>query len=86
MKQLESIKYGLSSRIKLFQNRKKEVFLVVDRKSRVVMKDGFRIVDIVKKVKKKEPNIGFYLKTSAPVCSKTKLYLKEQNILIKPIC
>lgn len=85
MKKLDSIKYGLNSRIKLFQNTKKEVFLVIDRKSRVIMKDGLRIIDIAEKVKSKEKYTGFYLKTSAPVCSKTKLYLNQRNILIEPI-
>ncbi len=85
MKKLDSIKYGLNSRIKLFQNTKKEVFLVIDRKSRVVMKDGLRIIDIAEKIKSKEKYTGFYLKTSAPVCSKTKLYLNQRNILIEPI-
>ena len=85
MKQLESIKYGLNSRVKLFQNTKKEVFLIVDRKSRVIMKDGLRIVEIAEKIKNKEQYTGFFLKTSAPVCGKTKLYLNNQNIFIKPI-
>ena len=85
MKKLDSIKYGLNSRIKLFQNTKKEVFLIIDRKSRVIMKDGLRIVDIAEKVKSKEEYTGFYLKTSAPVCSKTKLYLNQRNVLIEPI-
>ena len=85
MKKLDSIKYGLNSRIKLFQNTKKEVFLVIDRKSRVIMKDGLRIINIAEKVKSKEKHTGFYLKTSAPVCSKTKLYLNQRNILIEPI-
>ncbi len=85
MKKLDSIKYGLNSRIKLFQNTKKEVFLIIDRKSRVIMKDGLRIIDIAEKVKSKEEYTGFYLKTSAPVCSKTKLYLNQRNVLIEPI-
>ena len=49
------------------------------------MKDGIRIFDIAEKIKKIEPYKKFHLKTSAPVCSKTKLYLNQKNILIEPI-
>ena len=49
------------------------------------MKDGLRIVEIAEKIKNKEQYTGFFLKTSAPVCGKTKLYLNNQNIFIKPI-
>tara|TARA_B100000900_G_C19993011_1_gene478562 strand:+ start:175 stop:432 length:258 start_codon:yes stop_codon:yes gene_type:complete len=84
MKKLDPRKYGLSPRIKLFQNIKREVFLEIDRKSRVVMKDGLRIFDIAEKVKGTEQQSSFFLITSAPVCSKTKLYLKGKNINIKP--
>ena len=85
MKKLNPLKYGLNSRIKLFQNTDKEVFLTINRKSRVIMKDGIRIFDIAEKIKKIEPYKKFYLKTSAPVCSKCKLYLNQKNILIEPI-
>ena len=84
MKKLDPRKYGLSSRIKLSQNIKREIFLEIDRKSRVVMKDGLRIFDIAEKVKETEQQSSFFLITSAPVCSKTKLYLKGKNIIIKP--
>ena len=85
MKKLDPIKYGFSSRIKLFQNTKKEIFLIIDRKSRVIMKDGIRIFNIAEKVKEKEQFTNFYLKTSAPICNKTKLYLNGKNINIKSI-
>ena len=48
------------------------------------MKDGVRILDQVKKIKKITNNI-IRLYTSAPVCSKTKAFLNKHNILIDSI-
>ncbi len=61
---------------------KKDVFFIVDRKSRIIMKDGIRIFNQIQKVKEKRRNARFFLKTSAPVCSKTKKYLNQRNIEI----
>ena len=43
------------------------------------MKDGKKILDIAKKIKTKTKT-GVFLATTAPVCSKTKAYLKENKI------
>ncbi len=48
------------------------------------MKDGIRILDQVKKIKKITNNV-IHLYTSAPVCSKTKVFLNKNNILINSI-
>ena len=48
------------------------------------MKDGIRILDQVKKIKKITNNV-IRLYTSAPVCSKTKVFLNKNNILINSI-
>ena len=46
------------------------------------MKDGIRIFNQIQKVKEKRRNARFFLKTSAPVCGKTKKYLNQRNIEI----
>ena len=48
------------------------------------MKDGVRILDQVKKIKKITNNV-IRLYTSAPVCSKTKVFLNTHDILIDSI-
>ena len=48
------------------------------------MKDGVRILDQVKKIKKITNNV-IRLYTSAPVCSKTKVFLNKRDILIDSI-
>ena len=48
------------------------------------MKDGHRILDQAKKIRKTTNNV-IRLYTSAPVCSKTKIFLNNANISITPI-
>ena len=48
------------------------------------MKDGLRILDQVNKIKKNTNHV-IRLYTSAPVCSKTKVFLNKNNILINSI-
>ena len=46
------------------------------------MKDGYRIVEIVKKIKLVEAGQEIGVLSSAPVCSKTQKYLCDRNIEI----
>ena len=48
------------------------------------MKDGIRILDQVNKIKKNTNHV-IRLCTSAPVCSKTKVFLNKHDILIDSI-
>ena len=80
MKPIDPKTYSLSPRTKLLEDNKGSLFVVVDRKSRVVMKDGHKIVKIVEDIKKVNQNKKISLLTSAPVCSKTKKHLLKCNI------
>ncbi len=81
MKTINSNVYGLSSRIKLVK-KDNRIFILIDRKSRVIMKDGYRIVEIVKKIKLVEAGQEIGVLSSAPVCSKTQKYLCDRSIEI----
>ena len=83
MQPLSPKNYGLNSKVKLIQSDD-HIGIVIDRKSRIIMKDGIRILDQVKKIKKITNNV-IHLYTSAPVCSKTKVFLNKNNILINSI-
>ena len=60
---------------------KKNIAIVVDRKSRIIMKDGYKIVEAVKQIKNKT-NSCVSLATTAPVCSKTIKFLNKNDIKI----
>ena len=82
MRKIEPKAFNLSSRINIQENDKNEVFFIIKRKSRIIMKDGIRIFNQIQKVKEKRRNASFFLKTSAPVCGKTKIYLNQRKIEI----
>ena len=84
MKKIDPKLYGLRSRITLRKN-KKDIYIVIDRKSRVIMKDGYRILEIAKKIRNFEIGENVSVLSSAPVCSKTRKFLTENNITIKSL-
>ena len=80
MKSIDPKTYNLPHRIKLLENNSGSLFILIDRKSRVVMKDGHKIVKIARDIKKINQNKKISLLTSAPVCSKTKKHLLKCSI------
>ena len=84
MKKIDPKLYNLHSRTTLRKN-KKDIYIVIDRKSRIIMKDGYRILEIVKKIRDFERGKNVSVLSSAPVCSKTQKFLTENNIIIKSL-
>ena len=72
MKNIDPTQYNLSSRVDLRQDRSGDLLIVIDRKSRIIMKDGIRVLEMVKKINKTDPKKNILVRTSAPICSKTK--------------
>ena len=80
MKPIDPKTYNLSPRTKLLENKSGSLFVIINRKSRIVMKDGHKIVKIAEDIKKVNQNKKISLLTSAPVCSKTKKHLLKCSI------
>ncbi len=78
---LDPVSYGLPKRTVL-ENYNGGIALVIDRKSRIVMADGRRILDKVATLRKQVGDTAIVLKTTAPVCRKTKLLLAGYGIAI----
>ncbi len=77
-------KYNLSLGVKLQEDvSQNKLFIVFNRKSRIIMKDGFRIIKIAKKINKLDKNKTIGVLSSAPICSKTRNFLKENHIDIQ---
>jgi len=83
LKAVDPKKFGLNPRISLVENNN-SIGIVIDRKSRIIMKDGKRILDQSSIIMKKDKRPVFLL-TSAPICGKTKLFLSQNNISIKSL-
>ena len=79
---LDPKKYGLSTRVVLIENDQKEIIISIDRKSRIIMKDGIKIVEKARKIQQQE-NKTISVRTDAPVCGKTKQHLQKNGIEIR---
>jgi hypothetical protein len=73
---------NLPSLTKLKQVGTNQFDIVIQRKSRIVMKDGEGILTKAGRIKKHVPNAKVSLRTSAPVCGKTKSFLEDHNISV----
>ncbi len=79
-KKIEPSQYGLSSRTELRQKSKEKLTILINRKSRIIMKDGHAILAKAAKIREKDPEISIEVETTAPVCSKTQRFLLENGI------
>ena len=72
--------FDLPPQTKIEKINSNTLAIVINRKSRIVMADGKKILDKADKIRKAKPGSEVILKTTAPVCSKTVQFLKEQGI------
>jgi|TARA_B100000408_G_scaffold20297_1_gene13821 hypothetical protein len=79
MKRIDPKKYNLPPRTTLYK-KTDHIFIIIDRKSRIIMKDGRRISEIAKSILSMDPGVHIRVATSAPTCSKTKEYLRQVDI------
>lgn len=82
---LDPADFGLNSRTVLKKISNNHIAIVINRKSRFIMKDGKMFLEKAHSVKKTAGDIRVSLMTSAPVCSKTASFLAENGIDIIPL-
>ena len=80
MTRLDPKTFNLNSRV-IIEEEKNTLTLVVNRKSRIIMKDGRRLLDQIRQIKKVS-NKEVLIFTTAPVCSKTKSFLNSNGVEI----
>ncbi len=74
--------WGISSRTIVYQDRKNHFIIEKKRKTRIIVQDGKKIVDIANKIRYQIPEAKITLIVSGPVCSKTKNLLADAAIQI----
>lgn len=79
---LDPKEYGLPASTKLELIDQDTIALVIKRKSRLIMADGKRILEKVAKIKQVQSSVSVQLVTTAPICSKTKNVLLNQDIKV----
>ena len=85
MKTVDTKKYNLSSRVSLQENSSNELCIVINRKSRIIMKDGYRLLEIAEKIKHVENKRKVKVLSSAPVCSKTRAFLDKKGLCFEAL-
>lgn len=81
--------FGLTSKTVLEQIDDNTVALVINRKSRIIMADGRKILEKAVKIQKTRPSTTVVLRTTAPICSKTRSLLEDSGVQVlikKSVC
>ena len=81
LKEINPKSVGAPPRLVIGIDNNDHLYIIKNIKSRIIMKDGHKIVETAKQIKNKTSN-SVSLATTAPVCSKTKRFLKENDIKI----
>jgi len=81
LKEINSKSVGAPTRSVIGQDNNNRLYIIKNIKSRIIMKDGYKIAEAVKQIKNKT-NSSVLLATTAPVCSKTTMFLNENDIKI----
>jgi hypothetical protein len=72
--------FGLTPKTVIEEIGRNHYALVIDRKSRIIMADGKKIMEKAKKIKALKPGAKISLRSKAPVCSKTIRFLTDHGI------
>lgn len=83
LKKIDPHELGLSPRAEINQIGPKQYAIVKNRKSRLIMSDGRKILEQAKQIQKMVKGAHVMLKTNAPLCSKTIAFLKDNKISIQ---
>jgi hypothetical protein len=80
MMNLSPKEYGLAARTVLEQTDDNTIAIVMNRKSRIIMADGKKILEKAQAIKSAKPTLNVALKATAPICSKTIKFLEAEGI------
>jgi hypothetical protein len=81
-KHLDPKLFGLHPKTVLEKIDSDTLAIIIDRKSRIIMADGRKILEKAKVISKEMPGKEVLLKTSTPICSKTMKYFKNNGLKV----
>lgn len=79
-KVLDPMDYGLAKRVKIVEISNNHLGILKQRKSRIIMKDGLQIMEIVNQIRTVKTNMNISLIISGPICGKTRKYLSDNRV------
>jgi len=80
MKRIDPKKFNLSKKV-VIEKTNSSLSIIINRKTRIIMKDGRRLLEQANQIKKVS-NKPVSIFTTTPVCSKTKTFLSNNNVEI----
>tara|TARA_B100001179_G_C18433958_1_gene335860 strand:- start:202 stop:462 length:261 start_codon:yes stop_codon:yes gene_type:complete len=83
MQKINPKKYGISHQTSIFKTERGDVVIIKNRKSRIIMKDGYKILKTARTIRKTEKSVKITLQTNAQMCSKTKTFLEKNVITVE---
>ena len=81
LKEINPRSVGAPPRSVIGEDSNNHLYIIKNIKSRIIMKDGHKIIETAKQIKDKTKS-SVALATTAPVCSKTTRFLNENYIKI----
>ncbi len=78
--QIDPKEFGISGKTVIELVSRNHYAIVISRKSRIIMSDGRKLLDKFNLIKKAKPDSRLSLKTTTPVCGKTRAFLKDYHI------
>ena len=82
IKLLDPKDFGLGSRTLIGKTDEGKIILIKDRQSRIIMKDGRKIIDQIEAIKEVVKTANLAFATQAPICSKTTKYFSDKGIKV----
>ena len=82
-KLIDPKEFGLPARTVIEELAKNRLALVINRKSRLIMADGRKIMAKATKIREARPGCQLTIRTTAPVCSKTVKFLVDEGIEVE---
>ena len=80
IKYIDPISLGLPSRTIVEEIDNNTLAIVIQRKSRIIMADGLKILAKSAQIKSARPGVTVLLKTATPICSKTLKFFKKEGL------
>ena len=71
---------GLTNQTKIISDGEQHYFILKDRKSRIIMKDGHQVLNQAKMIRKIISGATISLATPAPECTKTSRFFNKNGI------
>ena len=84
-KKIDAKVFGIAGKTIIEEIGENAYAIVIDRKSRIIMSDGIKILEKAEKIRAVMNEAEVSLITSAPVCSKTLTFFQEHGIMLKEL-